>query len=101
MNVSPDSFRVRGVTFAKGDPVIVTSRVTGEEFHGEITVVKPKAVSRDTVVVHQVIPVDSVDPTSYGLAVDFDVQVPLGVEDAIVTTVARHVVLLSFLSAWT
>lgn len=36
---------MRGVTFAKGDPVIVTSRVTGEEFHGEITVVKPKAVS--------------------------------------------------------
>eukprot|EP00904_Undaria_pinnatifida_P011151 jgi/Undpi1/7166/HiC_scaffold_22.g09640.m1 len=44
VNVSPDSFRVRGVTFAKGDPVVVTSRVTGEEFHGEITVVKPKAV---------------------------------------------------------
>lgn len=35
---------MRGVTFAKGDPVIVTSRVTGEEFHGEITVVKQKAV---------------------------------------------------------
>lgn len=44
VTVFPDSFRVRGVTFAKGDPVVVTSRVTGEEFHGEITVVKPKAV---------------------------------------------------------
>lgn len=39
-----NSFRVKGVTFTKGDPVIVTSRVTGEEFHGEITVVKSKAV---------------------------------------------------------
>lgn len=45
VTVLPDSFRVRGVTFARGDPVIVTSRVTGEEFHGEITVVKPKIVS--------------------------------------------------------
>lgn len=44
VNVCQDSFRVRGVTFSKGDPVVVTSRVTGEEFHGEITVVKPKAV---------------------------------------------------------
>ncbi|CAN0068155.1 unnamed protein product [Ascophyllum nodosum] len=44
VTVFPDSFRVRGVTFSKGDPVVVTSRVTGEEFHGEITVVKPKAV---------------------------------------------------------
>lgn len=40
-----NSFRVKGVTFSKGDPVVVKSRVTGEEFHGEITVVKPKAVS--------------------------------------------------------
>ena len=46
VTVFPDSFRVRGVTFSKGDPVVVTSRVTGEEFHGEITVVKPKAVGR-------------------------------------------------------
>ncbi|CAM9971758.1 unnamed protein product [Sphacelaria rigidula] len=38
------SFRVKGVTFSKGDPVVVKSRVTGEEFHGEITVVKPKAI---------------------------------------------------------
>ena len=45
MTVSPDSFRVRGETFSRGDPVVVTSRVTGEEFHGEITVVKPKMVS--------------------------------------------------------
>lgn len=39
---------MRGVTFTKGDPVVITSRVTGEEFHGEITVVKPKAVSAIT-----------------------------------------------------
>ncbi|CAM9350103.1 unnamed protein product [Pylaiella littoralis] len=44
VTVQPDSFRVRGVTFARGDPVVVKSRVTGEEFHGEITVVKPKMV---------------------------------------------------------
>lgn len=35
---------MRGVTFVRGDPVVVKSRVTGEEFHGEITVVKPKMV---------------------------------------------------------
>lgn len=44
MTVLQDSFRVRGVTFVRGDPVVVKSRVTGEEFHGEITVVKPKMV---------------------------------------------------------
>eukprot|EP00752_Nemacystus_decipiens_P003318 g3070.t1 len=44
VTVSQDSFRVRGETFSRGDPVVVTSRVTREEFHGEITVVKPKMV---------------------------------------------------------
>lgn len=44
MTVSNDSFRVRGETFSRGDPVVVTSRVTREEFHGEITVVKPRMV---------------------------------------------------------
>ncbi|CAM9742777.1 unnamed protein product [Ectocarpus sp. 13 AM-2016] len=44
VTVLQDSFRVRGVTFVRGDPVVVKSRVTGEEFHGEITVVKPKMV---------------------------------------------------------